>query len=74
MESDSMVRKHPILLRAVDANKALQTMRRGDRSIQAKIHFCEARARLSRSPGNRKSALDAQEAAAPESSTPFCHD
>ncbi|MBL8176977.1 MAG: caspase family protein [Bryobacterales bacterium] len=46
VQSDSIALKRPMLARAVGAYRMLQKIRPGDRSLQAKIHFCEARGQI----------------------------
>ncbi|MFN7934861.1 MAG: caspase family protein [Bryobacteraceae bacterium] len=46
VQSDSMVLKRPMLVRAVEAFQALRTLRPNDAMIPAKIYFCEARAQI----------------------------
>ncbi len=48
VQSNSIAIKGPMLARAVEAYRTLRTMRPGDRMLEAKIHFCEARAQIAR--------------------------
>lgn len=46
VQSDTVALKRPLLLRAVSGYQALQVLRPDDRTIPAKIYFCQARAQI----------------------------